>query len=232
MKKIPTHIALIPDGNRRWAKKRKLPTLKGHQKGYQNFLDFCKWCRERQVKIVTAFGFSTENWNRSKKEVDYLMDLFEFGIKRHIERYKKGKVDKRKETKIKVIGKKERFSESLQKTIEEIEKLTKDNKKLQVNIALDYGGKWDILQAVKKIIKTNPNKIEEKTFQKNLSTGNIPDPDLVIRVGGEKRLSNFVIWQIAYSELYFSDKFWPDFSEKDLDEALKEYDRRQRRFGQ
>jgi len=233
MKNIPQHIVLFPDGNRRWARKRGLPTLKGHQKGYENLLDLCGWCKKRGVKVLTAFGFSTENWNRSKKEVDYLMKLFEAGLKEHIKKYKDEKVDKNRELRVRIIGQKERLPQTLQKAIEEVEELTKNNEKFQLNLAVSYGGRWDILQAVKRIIENGipAEKINEELFEKYLSTTGLPAPDFIIRAGGEKRLSNFVLWQAAYSELYFSDKLWPDFSEEDFEEALREFSRRQRRFG-
>ena len=232
-KKVPYHIVLFPDGNRRWAKKRGLPTLKGHYQGYRNLIEFCKWCKKRGVRVLTAFGFSTENWNRSKKEVSYLMNLFERGLKEHVKRQKKKERDKREELKVKIIGQKEILPKSLQKVIKEVEDLTKDNKKFQLNLAVSYGGRWDILQAVKKIIKEkiSAEKITKGLFESYLSTAGVPNPDLIIRAGGEKRLSNFVLWQGAYSELYFSEKLWPAFTEKDLDAALEEYARRQRSFG-
>jgi len=229
MKKIPKHIVLFPDGNRRWAKKHKLPSIKGHWQGYKNLIDFCYWAKDRGVKILTAFGFSTENWNRSKKEVNYLMKLFEKGLlnKKNLERSKKEGV------RVKIIGQRERLPKSLQKAIKKIENLTKDNKEFLLNLAVSYGGRWDIIQAVKKIVKKKlkTKNITEKEFEKYLSTAGLPEPDLVIRAGGEKRLSNFLLWQAAYSELYFCPKLWPDFTEKDLDKAIKEYQKRERRFG-
>jgi len=229
MKKVPLHIVLFPDGNRRWAKNRGLPSLKGHWQGYKNLIDFCYWCKDRGVKIITAFGFSTENWKRSEKEVNYLMKLFEKGLS------DKGYLKKAEGEKlrIKIIGQKERLPRSLQKVIEKVESLTENNRNFQLNLAVSYGGKWDILQAVQKIIKEKfpAEKIDENLFSSFLSTVGLPDPDLVIRAGGEKRLSNFLLWQAAYSELYFSKKLWPDFTEKDLDDALADYTQRQRRFG-
>lgn len=228
--KIPQHIVLFPDGNRRWARERGLPTLQGHWKGYQNLFKFCQWCQKRGVKILTAFGFSTENWKRTKEEVNYLMKLFERGLsnKANIRDFQKNKV------RVKIIGQRERLPKTLQKIVLNIENLTKDNKNLQLNLAVSYGGRWDITQAVQKIVrkKIPASKITEELIAEHLSTAGLPEPDLIIRAGGEKRLSNFVLWQGAYSELYFSDKLWPAFSEKDFDKALKEYDRRQRRFGQ
>ncbi|MEK7664760.1 MAG: polyprenyl diphosphate synthase [Patescibacteria group bacterium] len=226
---IPEHIVLFPDGNRRWARQKGLPTLDGHKKGYEKLRMLCDWCENRGVKILTAFGFSTENWNRSREEVDYLMKLLE----NTLYLFKDDKNLKEKMVKVKVIGQKERLPESLQKVIEDIEKITENNNKLQLNLAVSYGGRWDILQAVKKIIqdKISADKIDEKMFESYLSTAGLPNPDLIIRAGGEQRMSNFVLWQGAYSELYFCPKFWPDFTEQNLDQALAEFDRRSRRFG-
>jgi undecaprenyl diphosphate synthase len=228
--KIPHHIVLFPDGNRRWARERRMPTLQGHWKGYQNLLKFCRWCQKKGVKVITAFGFSTENWHRSKREVNYLMKLLEKGIsdKSHVKDLQKYQV------KVKIIGQKKKLPKSLQKAIVRIEDLTKNNQELQLNLAISYGGRWDITQAVQKIVqkKISASKITENLISQHLSTAGLPDPDLIIRAGGEKRLSNFVLWQGAYSELYFPKKYWPAFTEKDLDKALREYSRRNRRFGQ
>ena len=224
---IPNHIVLFPDGNRRWAKQKGIASLEGHMQGYKNLLDFSEWCKNRGVKTLTAFGFSTENWNRTKQEVDYLMNLLEKCLLDNVEKYNKEGV------RVRVIGQRERLPKSLQEAIETTEKATENNSKLFLNLAISYGGKWDILQAVKNIIKEgiDPDKIDEKVFEDHLSTAGLPAPDLIIRAGGEKRMSNFVLWQAAYSELYFSPKLWPEFSEQDLDEALAEFDRRARRFG-
>ena len=229
LKKIPSHIVLFPDGNRRWALKRGLPALEGHLAGRENFQRFLFHVKKRGVKILTVFGFSTENWKRSKEEVDFLMKLFEEGLS---EQGALGKL--RKEgVRIKIIGQKERLPKSLQKVIKKIENKTKNNKKFHLNLAVSYGGRWDILQAVQKIIKKkiNPKKITEGLINKYLTTVGLPEPDLVIRAGGERRFSNFLLWQSAYAELYFSDKLWPDYSEKDLDKALQYFARRERRFG-
>jgi len=227
MEHIPKHIVLFPDGNRRWAKQKKLASIDGHKQGYNNLLDFSEWCKNRGVSVLTAFGFSTENWNRSKEEVNYLMNLLESCLIDNLEKYQKDGV------KVKVIGQHDRLPQSLQKSIEKVEKATENNSKLFLNLAISYGGKWDILHAVKKIIedKIPVDKINEKLFENYLSTAGLPLPDLIIRAGGEKRMSNFVLWQAAYSELYFSPKLWPDFTEKDFDLALEEFDRRHRRFG-
>ncbi len=227
--KIPQHIVLFPDGNRRWAKNQGLSSLEGHKKGYEKLKMLCAWCEDRGVKTLTAFGFSTENWNRSEVEVTYLMKLLEDALLM----FKNDKDLNDKGVKVKVIGQRERLPESLQSTIKEIEQFTKDNTKLFLNLAISYGGKWDILQAVKKIIenKIPLENLNEQLFESYLSTAGLPNPDLIIRAGGEMRMSNFVLWQGAYSELYFSPKLWPDFTQKDLDMALKEFDVRLRRFG-
>lgn len=224
---IPQHIVLFPDGNRRWAKKNGLPSLEGHKKGYDKIVDFCEWCNKRGAKGLTAFGFSTENWNRTEEEVNYLMKLLENGIISWLGKRTDMKV------KVRIIGQKERLPKSLQEVIERVEFETKDNTDLFLNLAISYGGRWDILNAVKNIIndKVPVDKIDEKLFDNYLSTAGLPAPDLVIRAGGEMRLSNFVLWQAAYAELYFSPKLWPDFSEEDLDKAFAEYDARHRRFG-
>lgn len=231
---IPQHIVLFPDGNRRWAKEKKIASLEGHMQGYKNLLDFSEWCKNKGVKVLTAFGFSTENWNRSKEEVDYLMNLLEKGLLENTERYEKNKV------KIRVIGGRDRLPDSLKEAIKRTEEATKNNSGLFLNLAISYGGKWDILNAVKNIIKEAclpagrgliPEDITEELIENHLSTAGMPAPDLVIRAGGEMRMSNFVLWQAAYSELYFSPKLWPDFNEQDLDQALQEFDRRARRFG-
>jgi len=227
MEHIPQHIVLFPDGNRRWAKQKGIASLEGHTQGYKNLLDFSEWCKNRGVKVLTAFGFSTENWNRTPEEVSYLMNLLEKCLLDNLEKYNKDGV------KVKVIGQKERLPESLQEAIRTAEKSTENNSNLHLNLAISYGGKWDILQAIKKIVddKIPADKIDEKLFEGYLSTVDLPAPDLIIRAGGEMRMSNFVLWQAAYSELYFSPKLWPDFTENDLDAALVEFDRRQRRFG-
>ena len=226
---IPQHIVLFPDGNRRWAKQNNLPSLDGHKMGYEKLKMLCNWCEDKGVKVLTAFGFSTENWNRSEMEVNYLMGLLEDALllfKNDPDLNKKG-------VRIRVIGQRERLPQSLQNTIKDIELFTGKNNNLFLNLAISYGGKWDILQAVKRIVedKIAPDKIDENLVESYLSTAGLPNPDLIIRAGGEMRLSNFVLWQAAYSELYFSPKFWPEFLEEDLDLALQEFDRRSRRFG-
>ena len=220
---LPYHIGIIMDGNRRWAKQKGLSPLQGHKKGLEIFEKIARHCQKRGIKILTVFAFSTENWNRSKREVDYLMKLF-------LKTFSKKRIDElmKEKVKVNILGQKYRLSKKLQKKIQEVEELTKINSKLILNIALSYGGRADIVEAVKKI---GSKKITEDLISKNLWTQGLRDPDLVIRTSNEKRISNFLIWQAAYSEFYFSDKHWPEFDEKELDKILKEYDRRKRRFG-
>lgn len=234
--KLPSHVVLLPDGNRRWAKKKNLPTIEGHLAGYQNIKKFCHWCQERGIKVLTAFGFSIENWKRPKREIKYLMQLLERGLAEEIEKYHQKNSENllfSKKVKVRIIGQRERLPLSLQKIIKKVEDLTRNNKDCVLNLAISYSGRWDILQAIQRIKKkkTSTKKINEKLFDDCLSTANLPAPDLIIRTGGEKRLSNFLLWQTAYSELYFSDKYWPDFTKKDFDKVLKGYSQRQRRFG-
>lgn len=225
MNKKPQHLGLIPDGNRRWARKQEMSTLEGHQKGFNNFIDFCKWCRQKEVKSLTAYAFSTENWKRSEQEVKNLMKLFKKGFERAIE-----KKDQFKNTQVRIVGNREQLPDSLNEIIDRVEDLTKNNEKLKLNLAINYGGRWDIKQAISKIVKRNPGSEQVgQLLKQNLQVKT--EPDLIIRTGKEKRLSNFLTWQSAYSELYFSDKLWPDFSKQDLNRALQDYANRERRQG-
>lgn len=227
-KKIPFHLGIIIDGNRRWAKKRGLPSFEGHRRGLDRVNKIGEWCRKRGVKILTLYTFSTENWNRSKKEISFLMKLLSKALNR-----KNVKELHQRKIKLQVIGQKERLPRSLQQRIKEAEGLTQNNKEGILNLAISYGGRPEIVQAVKNIIKKKvpASKITEDLINRNLWTADLPEPDLIIRTGGAQRLSNFLTWQSIYSELYFTKKYWPEFTEKDLDEALLDYSRRQRRFG-
>lgn len=226
MSNIPNHLGIILDGNRRWAKEKGLPALEGHRRGREVTKKVVKWAKDKGIKMLTLFVFSTENWKRTKKEVNFLMNLLEqtFSEKGVKEINKEG-------IRIKIIGQKEKLPSSLRKKIGDIEETTKNNKKMVLNFALSYGGRAEIIDAVKNIIRKGipPDKINEEVMKENLWTS---DVDLIIRTGKEQRISNFLIWQAAYSELYFPKKYWPEFSEKDLEEALKEYAKRQRRFGE
>jgi undecaprenyl diphosphate synthase len=226
--KMPHHLGIILDGNRRWAKEKGLPAFEGHRRGYEKLKEVGTWCKEKGVKILTVFAFSTENWDRSKKEVDYLMKLLSQAFeKRDVSRLDKQGI------RIKVIGQKEGLSKQLQEKIKKAEEQTKNNKEGIFNLAINYGGRLEIIEAIKKIMRKNinPEKITEEIIGQNIWTAGMPDPDLIIRTSGEQRTSGFLTWQSVYSELYFCKKYWPDFSEKDLDEAFEEYSRRQRRFG-
>ncbi|HUW71767.1 MAG TPA: polyprenyl diphosphate synthase [Candidatus Humimicrobiaceae bacterium] len=225
MTKVPNHLGIILDGNRRWAKERGLPVFEGHRKGLETVKKVINYCKEKGIRILTLFVFSTENWERGKEEVGWLMRLARRTINSYLENLHKSKI------RVKVIGQREKLSRLLQKEIAKIEKITKDNTGMTVNFALSYGGRAEIVAAVKKIIKNKIplRKVSEDTIKENLWTS---DVDLIIRTGREQRISNFLIWQAAYSELYFYPKYWPDFSEQDLDKAIAEYSRRQRRFGQ
>ncbi len=222
--KTPNHLGIILDGNRRWAKENGLSAFEGHKKGLEKIKKVVEWCQEEKVKVLTLFVFSTENWNRSKKEVSYLMKLAKKALDFDLTQTLKQGI------RIKVIGERDNLPDFLKTVIERVEKKTKKNKKMILNFALSYGGRGEIVAAVKKIIKdkTPLNKVTEKLISKNLWAS---DLDMIIRTGKEQRLSNFLIWQAAYSELYFLDKYWPDFNKKDLNIALKNYDNRQRRFG-
>lgn len=222
--KIPHHLGIILDGNRRWAKERNLPFFDGHRKGLEQVKKIITHCQKRGIKELTLFVFSSENWNRDEKEVSFLMNLAKEFLINGLNKYKN------QGAKIKLIGQKERLPRELQEKISQIENETKDNKGIQINLALSYGGRAEILEAIKKIIKLkiDPDKITEETIRENLWTS---DVDLIIRTGKEQRLSNFLLWQAAYSEFYFCEKMWPDFTEEDLDKALLNYSKRQRRFG-
>jgi len=226
--KIPKHLGIIVDGNRRWAKEKRLPALEGHRRGFDNLKKIAEYARKKGVKILTVYCFSSENWQRSKKEVGYLMKLLAEALaKKNIkETHQKG-------VKIRVIGQREKLSQFLQRKIKEAEELTKNNKKGILNLAISYGGRPEIIEAIKKIVKKKvpASKITENIINQNLWTADLSYPDLIIRTGGEIRLSNFLTWQSAYSEFYFTKKYWPAFTEKDLDKALLDYSRRKRRFG-
>ncbi|MDP2735593.1 MAG: polyprenyl diphosphate synthase, partial [bacterium] len=221
-----------PDGNRRWAKERGLDTLEGHREGYERLIELVDWCQARGVKALTAFGFSTENWNRTEREVSYLMKLLETGLVSQLKKYGKGE-GKERGVRVRIIGQKERLPQSLQTAIAKVEEATKGNDKFSLTLAVSYGGRWDIIQAARQLAKEGigAEDITEEALAGKLSTAGLPDPDLVIRAGGEQRFSNFLLWQSAYAELYFYPKYWPDFTEGDLDVALAEFARRQRRFG-
>jgi len=227
----PRHIAVVMDGNGRWANKRHLPRAAGHKAGVGSTRKIVEACAKKNIKALTIFAFSSENWNRPKSEVSALMALFVSTIMAEVKKLHKKNVC------VKFIGDRLRFSEKLQNSINDAEALTAKNAGLQLNIAANYGGRWDVVNACKQIAeqvkdnKTSIQDIDETMFDSFMSLAELPAPDLFIRTGGEQRISNFLIWQLAYSELYFVDTLWPDFSDEDLDTALDWYAGRQRRFG-
>ena len=230
-KNLPKHIAIIMDGNRRWARNKGLPVALGHKEGAKILEKIVRYAKNIGIKYITVYAFSTENWKRSEEEVSTLMNL----MMNYLESYSK-RADS-ENIKVQILGNRQRLSDKMNDLIEKCMERTKDNTGITFNIALNYGGRDEILGAVKNIaekIQNNEMKIEditEQTISDNLYTKGQPDPDLLIRTSGEIRLSNFLPWQLVYSEFVFVDKNWPDFSEKDLDEAIEEYQKRNRKFG-
>ena len=228
---LPRHVAIIMDGNGRWATKRFLPRVAGHQQGLESVRTIVTLCAKKKIPYLTLYAFSSENWQRPQKEVNFLLNLFLNTIKTELKNLHENDI------KIKIIGDRGRFSEELQLAMEEAEAITQSNSALQVNVALNYGGRWDILQAAKKLcLDVKENKLEidtitEEHLKSQLSLSDCPEPDLLIRTSGEFRISNFLLWHFAYTELYFSDIAWPDFDEEQFDEALKAFAQRQRRYG-
>ena len=225
--RLPEHIAFIMDGNGRWARQRGLPRLEGHRVGVENTHSIIKDLHQRHIKYATLYGFSTENWSRPEDEVDGLFQLLGEVIDREtLELHKKG-------IRLLHLGRIERLSPMLQQAINKAIELTKNNTGMTVSLAFDYGGRSEILDAVRRLIAEGipPQRIDEKLFGNYLYTAGLPDVDLVIRTGGEIRVSNFLVWQAAYSEYYFTKILWPDFNDEELDKALLSYSQRQRRFG-
>ena len=223
---LPQYVAIIMDGNGRWAKQRGLPRLAGHKAGGDNILPMAKAFADCGVKYLTLFAFSTENWERPKSEVRGLLNLLSWKIGSETQAFHEDNI------KIRHLGRLDRLSSKLKQKIEVAVELTKNNTRMTLCLAFDYGARDEILQAAKRIISEDisEDKMNETIFSRYLYTDSVPDPDLIIRTGGEVRLSNFLLWQAAYSELYFTEVLWPDFGEKDIKEALSEYGRRQRRF--
>lgn len=227
----PNHVAIIMDGNGRWAKQRKLPRTAGHREGVKAAQEIIKASGEAGVKYLTLFAFSSENWGRPKNEVSALMDLFIRSLKNEAKNLSENGV------RLKFIGDTEVFSKTLYKQIQISEEMTSGNDKLFLNIAVNYGGKWDILEATKKLIqevqdgRLSLSEIKDDVLESKLATLSMPAPDLFIRTGGEQRISNFLLWQLAYTELYFCEALWPDFSPAELKKAFDSFSVRHRRFG-
>ena len=228
--RVPNHIAIILDGNGRWAKKRGMPRSFGHVKGCENLEDICEVAKELGVKYLTVYAFSTENWKRSKEEVDGLMKLFRNYLKKCI------KISQKNNMRVKVIGDNTAFDSDIQESIEKLEDFSKDFTDLHFQIALNYGSRDEITRAVNRMLEDQKagkleTPVSEDTISGYLDTAGLPDPDLMIRTSGELRLSNYLLWQLAYSEFYFTDVPWPDFKKEELVKAIEKYNERDRRYG-
>lgn len=228
---VPRHLAIIMDGNGRWATRRMLPRTAGHMRGVQSVRRVVESCGKAGVKYLTLFAFSSENWRRPAEEVSLLMRLFVQALEKEVHKLEKQGV------RLRVVGELSRFDDKLRSLIQSAEAKTAHNDRLHLTIAANYGGRWDILNATQQLLKAQPElaqqpeRIDESALSAYLSMAFAPEPDLFIRTGGEQRISNFLIWQLAYTELYFTDDFWPDFGTKQLAEAFDWYMTRERRFG-
>lgn len=228
---LPKHIAIIMDGNGRWAKQRFMPRFAGHKAGVEAARKVVKLCAKRGIKVLSLFAFSSENWRRPAQEVGHLMELFITGLEREVDMLHQNNIQ------LRFIGDRSRFNEKLSQKIPEVEKLTSHNTGMVLVIAADYGGQWDICQAVSQLAQQieagelHSSEITPDKITAELSFADLPDPDLFIRTSGELRISNFMLWQLAYSELYFTQTLWPDFGEEELEKALTHFANRERRFG-
>lgn len=231
LNKLPDHIAVIMDGNGRWAKKHGEIRTFGHEHGIRSVRTASETCAELGVKYLTLYTFSTENWNRPQEEVDAIMNLLAITVSGEKETLIKNDI------KLSIIGDLKKLPQECQEKLKEVVDVTKDNKRLTLTLALNYSGRWELINAMKKIAikvkdgELSPSEIDEKVVNQFLETKSIPDPELLIRTSGEMRISNFLLWQVAYSEIYVTDVLWPDFSEDDLYEAILSYQNRERRFG-
>lgn len=222
---VPHHIAIVMDGNGRWATRRFLPRVAGHRQGVESLRRCVKACTDRGVAVLTVFAFSSENWNRPPEEVSGLMELLALALGREVPQLKKDGV------RIHIVGDRSGLSEKMRTGLAQAEVATEQNARLILNVCFNYGGRWDIAQAAARLAAKG-EAITECSLDRAMALAHVPDPDLLIRTGGEQRISNFLLWQAAYTELYFSDRLWPDFDEQALDEAIVAYNRRERRFGQ
>ncbi len=231
LSKQPRHIAIIMDGNGRWAKRKLLPRYAGHQAGLGTVRRIIKYSIEQGVEVLTLFAFSSENWKRPPQEVNLLMKLFMTALQREVKKLHKNNI------RLRLIGNREAFSDKLQRLIADAENVTKDNTQFTLVIAANYGGRWDIVETAKNIalqVQQGSLKIEdinENLFNSQMNLSDLTEPDLFIRTGGEQRISNFLLWQLAYTEMYFTNTLWPDFNEENFMEALKSFGSRERRFG-
>jgi undecaprenyl diphosphate synthase len=225
--KVPRHLAIIMDGNGRWATKRFLPRVAGHVKGVEAVRTVVEACAERGIEYLTVFAFSSENWRRPEEEVSLLMKLFVTALEREVSKMHANNI------RLKVVGDLSRFDQKLQDMIANAERKTANNTRMTVTVCANYGGRWDIMQAIGKMVAEHPGTTDfsEEQLAPYLSMAYAPEPDLFIRTGGEERISNFLLWQLAYTELHFTDTYWPDFNAERLDEAIASYQGRERRFG-
>jgi undecaprenyl diphosphate synthase len=225
--KVPRHLAIIMDGNGRWATKRFLPRVAGHVKGVEAVRTVVEACAERGIEYLTVFAFSSENWRRPEEEVSLLMKLFVTALEREVAKMHANNI------RLKVVGDLSRFDQKLQDMIANAERKTANNTRMTVTVCANYGGRWDIMQAIGKMVAEHPGTTDfsEEQLAPYLSMAYAPEPDLFIRTGGEERISNFLLWQLAYTELHFTDTYWPDFNAERLDEAIASYQGRERRFG-
>ena len=228
---VPRHVAIIMDGNNRWARKRFLPGVAGHKAGVDAVKAVIEVCATAGVEVLTLFAFSSENWARPAEEVGALMELFLFALRREVRKLRDNGI------RLQIIGDRSRFAPELRKAMAEAEAVTADGEGMQLLVAANYGGQWDITQAAQSLArdvaegKLSPDAVNEQAIEERLCTAAFPLPDLCIRTGGEQRISNFLLWQLAYAELYFSDLYWPDFKQEAMREALADFACRQRRFG-
>ncbi len=228
---VPRHVAIIMDGNGRWARRRGMPRIAGHRRGVEVVREMVRCCGRLGVDHLTLFAFSSENWRRPRAEVEFLVELLISTLENEIRKLHEGGVN------LRIIGDLDRFGARVRALVSDAQRLTSENSKLNLTIAINYGGRWDMTQAARGIARAvaegrlDPERIEESTVSGFLSTTGIPDPDLFIRTGGETRISNFLLWQLAYTELYFTDVLWPDFDGSALEAAIASFAGRQRRFG-
>ncbi|MFK8068142.1 MAG: isoprenyl transferase [Gammaproteobacteria bacterium] len=228
---LPRHVAIIMDGNGRWAKKRKLPRIAGHRSGVETVRKIVRSCAKQEIEVLTLFAFSSENWKRPKREVNLLMQLFVRALQQEVDSLNKNNV------RLRVIGDLAGLPLKLQNLISNAQSVTRENTGLTLVIAANYGGRWDMTQAMQQVAelvemgKLKPREITADIIEEYLCCSDLPEPDLFIRTGGEQRISNYLLWQLAYTELYFTEKLWPEFSVEDFSEALNSFSGRQRRFG-
>ena len=222
---VPTHVAIIMDGNGRWASRKMLPRVVGHRSGIKSVRRAVEFCHTKKINYLTLFAFSSENWRRPVSEVSFLMDLFEKALEDEVAKLIDNNV------RLKIIGDRAPFSPKLRGLLEKSESLTEGGSDLTLTVAVNYGGRWDILNAIKQTTILPNEDLTEEKLTKNLALHYAPEPDLFIRTGGEQRISNFLIWDLAYTELYFTDALWPDFDDIQFDQALRFYAGRERRFG-